>query len=324
MNKKFITSIKPLKKTYQSINDALEKDWISIQPHLEFMKDFTKQAEESLAEMLHFKDDLEKCSNDEEKRSVALLLENYLADKLKDANDILQSMESAANAINKFRETTISMLGDYLNKTKQWQKDSKLSVATMAEYGWFPNWYTFEIDPRRKFDNLDKFMITHINQCWDDLKQKIIFLCPERKHILKVAFDLHEHENYIASIPLLLTQSDGICSEEYSSYFFTKDPNTSKTASDNIIQEVEMGEHQIGYMTKILLEPFKIKLQISQGASKASKTTKEKGPNRHGIIHGSKKHLDYGTKVNGYKAFSFLAFIVYTVKDEFKHYYNTF
>ena len=73
----------------------------------------------------------------------------------------------------------------------------------------------------------------------------------------------------------------------------------------------------MNFLSEILLEPFKVDLQISQGSSRASKA-KEKGPNRHGIIHGSRKHLDYGSKINSYKAISFLAFLVFTTKDAFK------
>jgi hypothetical protein len=38
-------------------------------------------------------------------------------------------------------------------------------------------------------------------------------------------------------------------------------------------------------------------------------------PNRNGILHGSRKHLDYGTEVNSLKALSLLAFVVYCFDD---------
>ena len=219
--------------------------------------------------------------------------------------------------IKQFSETYGPKIQEFAVRAKQWQKEQKVSVALLAEHGWFPNWYTFFYSPPEDIESIDDLMINHIDESWAEIKQKIIELSPKREHILKVAFELHEKENYIASVPLLLSQSDGICSEEFT-HFFSKDSNTGRRASDEIILKAESNELVVNFLSEILLEPFKVNLQMSQGSSKASKAAKAKGPNRHGIIHGSRKHLDYGTKINGYKAISFLAFIVYTTKDEFK------
>lgn len=202
-------------------------------------------------------------------------------------------------------------------KAKEWQEHQKISVAALAELGWFPNWYTFFYYPSRDFKSIDDLMMAHIDDHWDEIKSRIIELSPRRAHILNVAFELHEQNNYIASIPLILAQSDGICSEEFT-HFFSKDSVTGRRASQEILAQAESKEFAINFFSEILLEPFKASLQISSSSSKSSVANKGRGPNRHGIIHGSRKHLDYGTQVNGYKAVSFLAFIVYAVKDEFR------
>jgi len=219
--------------------------------------------------------------------------------------------------VKQFAETYGPKIQELVIRAKQWQEDQKISVALLAERGWFPNWYTFYYSPTEEFESIDDLMIAQIDEHWDEIKQNIIELSPNREHILSVAFELHEQENYIASIPLILSQSDGICSEDFT-HFFSKDSNTGRRASDEIILQAESNELVVDFLSEILLEPFKVNLQLSQGSSKANKAAKKKGPNRHGIIHGSRKHLDYGSKVNGYKAISFLAFIVYTTKDKFK------
>lgn len=211
----------------------------------------------------------------------------------------------------------ISVIGEMVERAKAWQKEQKVSVSAMAEEGWFPNWFTFFYTPEEKCNSFDDLMIGQIDDCWEELQNKIIEFVPNRKHILEVAFDLHAQGNYIASIPLLLSQSDGICSEEFT-HFFSKDNETGLRANAEIIKQAINNELTIDFFSEILLEPFKVNLQLSKSSSKASRAAKEKGPNRHGIIHGSRKHLDYGSKVNGYKALSFLAFIVFTVKDQFK------
>lgn len=219
--------------------------------------------------------------------------------------------------IKKFVEIYGPKIADIAKVAIEWQATQKMNVAYMAEQGWFPNWFTFFVKKGDDNESLDDFMIAHIDACWTEIKDSILTHSENRRHILEVAFKLHEEGNYIASIPLLFTQADGICSEEFT-YFFTKDSATGLKASDKILSQVESSELAVNFFSEILLEPFRIDLQISQGSSKFSKAAKAKGPNRHGIIHGSRKHLDYGTKINGYKAISFLAFIVFSVKDVLK------
>ena len=236
----------------------------------------------------------------------------------------IAQLEEAKKNMNHMLETYLLKIEEVTKQAYKWQKEQKTSVAQMAELGWFPNWHTFNYYPNTKYEEIDDFMIAMIDDNWSDMKERILKLSPNRKEILESAFHLHEQENYIASIPLLLSQSDGICSEEFR-YFFSKDTIATEegttikmNASDEIIKQVENGELAVDFFTEILLEPFKVDLQLSKSSSKASKQAKMKGPNRHGIIHGSRKHLDYGTKTNGYKALSFLAFIVFTVKDKLK------
>jgi hypothetical protein len=214
-------------------------------------------------------------------------------------------------------ELIIDGIKFFAEAVNEWQKSQKQNVRQLAECGWFPNWLTFFYDPEPEINDLDQLMIMHLDDCWSEVTKRIVELCPERKHILEAAFELHKQGNYIASIPLFLSQSDGICSEEFT-YFFTKNNITGKKASDEILEQFEKGELVVDFFTEILIEPFKIKTQLSQGSSKSSMAAKENGPNRHGIIHGSRKHLDYGSKLNSYKAFSFLAFIVFTTKGSFK------
>jgi hypothetical protein len=59
-------------------------------------------------------------------------------------------------------------------------------------------------------------------------------------------------------------------------------------------------------------------IQLTSKIDKNAIDDKKNGPNRSGILHGDQNHLDYGTKINAYKAFSFLAFIVFSAKNLLK------
>ena len=91
------------------------------------------------------------------------------------------------------------------SKVIRWQEEKKIHVSRMAEYGWFPNWYTFFCNPKGGVDVLDDFMVSHIDEYWGDIKIKMVELCPNREHIFNAIYELHEQKNYVASIPLILT-----------------------------------------------------------------------------------------------------------------------
>ncbi|MES2908986.1 MAG: hypothetical protein V4688_07470 [Pseudomonadota bacterium] len=193
---------------------------------------------------------------------------------------------------------------------QKWQTARKEDVVVMADNGWYPNWLTFFYAPETEPSSLDDLMSLHLNENWEDLTSKIIELCPNRGHILRNAFDLHRSGNYIAAIPLFLSQADGICCESLKSFLFT-----GNETEENIKKLIDSGGIEANFFIDIFLEPFKLKNHHNAGISKSTQAAKSKAPNRNGILHGHRKHLDYGTEVNSLKCFSLLSFIVYAVKE---------
>ncbi|MGB2079175.1 MAG: hypothetical protein ACPHV3_05265, partial [Vibrio sp.] len=61
--------------------------------------------------------------------------------------------------------------------------------------------------------------------------------------------------------------------------------------------------------SSVVLAPLLQDTQFGASISKKSKTAKSKAPNRNGILHGSSKHLDYGTEINSLKSISLLSYI---------------
>lgn len=96
--------------------------------------------------------------------------------------------------IKQFAEIYGPKIQEFAVRAEQWQKDQKVSVTLLAEHGWFPSWYTFFYSPPEDIKSIDDLMINHIDESWAEIKQKIIKLSPNREHILKVAFELHEEE----------------------------------------------------------------------------------------------------------------------------------
>ncbi|MEZ7008492.1 hypothetical protein ACK36F_07170 [Aeromonas veronii] len=225
-------------------------------------------------------------------------------------NEILAPVSRALNASQPFLAQVATTMAKVAEAAQRWQKARKADVAVMAESGWYPNWFTFFYTPESEPQSVDELMIMHLNADWEEITQKIIELCPNRAHILQTAFSLHKSGNYIAAIPLFFAQADGICCESLKSFLFT-----GNNTEERIKELIESDEIEANMLTDIFLEPFKLKNHHNAGISKSSVQAKSKAPNRNGILHGHRKHLDYGTEINSLKCFSLLSFIVYSTKE---------
>jgi len=187
----------------------------------------------------------------------------------------------------------------------EWQKEYWLKASEM---GWYFNWDTPAssciLATNEGKETLDAFMVMHLEDDWEELTKQIFQLCPDRSEILNEAFSLHSEGRYIASIPLLLSQTDGICAEYLGAFLFSEHVRRAEQIKSTL-------EHNEDKSLDLFFNILKNKNQYSKGIEKSSLSHKEKGPNRSGILHGSRRHLDYGTKINSLKCFSLLAFTVF-------------
>jgi hypothetical protein len=228
-------------------------------------------------------------SNDFVKQIIASLdiysnIANAIAEKMrptlieieqirKQYKPVIQQISTVFHALVKENaHHIIEAIQKYVDQANIWQEEHKQNVVLMATgSGWFPNWFTFFYKPTEEVNDIDTFMTMHLNECWGELTDRIIMLCPNREHILKAAFNLHRDGNYIASIPLFISQPDGIVCEEIKVFLFAGKPKDDTTRSDKtpgvaqaLEKMLERGDLQRGFYEDILLEPYKVKTQFSE------------------------------------------------------------
>jgi hypothetical protein len=211
------------------------------------------------------------------------------------------------NSVNKFLQENPNFIEVVKRRLDSFALSQKNILAQAAQAGWFLNWHTpirINAAVKASKDDLDNFMITHLTDDWTKISTKITSIYPDRKHIFDVAFQLHKEENHIASIPLLLSQADGICAQNLGTFLFSDHDSRKKR-----IKSITENSNSISI--DILLQVLDVETQFGASISKASHPKKALAPNRNGILHGSRKHLDYGNRINGFKSFSLLAFVVY-------------
>ncbi|WP_431786229.1 hypothetical protein [Vibrio harveyi] len=210
----------------------------------------------------------------------------------KQFNDLIEPISKYVNQYN-------SLFQGFAENFEKWQAQNKVYVTDMVAQGWYPTPMSFYAKPKREFD-LDLYMVEELTENWEELSEEIIELYPNRSHILRAAFALHEQRNYIASIPLFYAQADGICCEHFKSFLF---------AGNRVGDSLE--DLEPDSMLEVFLTPYKLKNHHNAGIS--CKKSARIAPNRNGILHGHRKHLNYGTEVNSLKAFSLLCFVVMSV-----------
>ena len=175
-----------------------------------------------------------------------------------------------------------------------------------AMIGWFSTSESFLGEMKKAFDQgqdaLDQYMLNEIDSNYEKIKSSILSFHSNRKEILSCAFELHESQKWIASIPLFLAQTEGVFSENVGSFLFSEHTQRKEKLANRFKDKSEQ------YMP-YLYSPFEVETQFSSSISSKSPANKRNGPNRNGILHGSRKHLDYGSKINSYKCISLLSYV---------------
>lgn len=219
-------------------------------------------------------------------------------------------LNALGGAINKFVSEHQEDIEKFIDHLKNFEEIHGGIWKKSAENGWFPNWFMsfeFEQEVLKGKDELDDYMTKQIKSTLSEIHGKLTELYPDRKHILDAAFQLHNSQNYIASIPLFLSQTDGICAQKIGSYLFTE--HDSRIIKIKYIIEKSPNK-------SIILAPLLQNTQFGASIRMNKKELKDKAPNRGGILHGSRKHLDYGTETNSLKCISLLAYLANMLEDE--------
>lgn len=234
--------------------------------------------------------------------------------------EIFKVLKNAYVFVEGIGEILNDAVKSFTESFNEWKEKEKIRITEMAKIGWYPNWATFSFIPEEDaHKTYDEFMIQRIDENFDDIVEKILNFCINRKDILENAFNLYKAENYTACIPLFIIQADGICNEnENLSYFFTTRTGTKGEKKAPAKASEKYDKEKYDFFSKTVLELFE--MHVGKKAYELPLTVnidseKKNELNRHGILHGDENYLDYGSKINAYKAFSFLAFIVFSAKD---------
>lgn len=155
-------------------------------------------------------------------------------------------------------------------------------------------------------DAINECMLQAFEQGYPQTKQYILDNCAQRQEILSVAFALHEQENYIASIPLLLAQADGLFEEYLGHRVFTRGCEKLLTLSAKPKRIFGTSQVAKAYFAQLINVTHSYQTLPDEQVS-----DEIKAPTRNAILHGDAQHLDYGSYSNSCKSINFLSSVMW-------------
>ncbi|WP_418118288.1 hypothetical protein [Variovorax sp. 350MFTsu5.1] len=171
-----------------------------------------------------------------------------------------------------------------------WYLDGEMALSTPFEFA--------RAISEGRIEETEVALEDHFTTRLDAIESEIATAFPSRARILAAAFRAHKDGLYACSIPVFLTQMDGICMEVGNKYFFIKENKRPGIAG-------HVDQLSDNPLTAAMLAPLTEILPISAGPE-------ARGPgfwqlNRHTVIHG--ESVDYDTRRNSLRAISLINYV---------------
>ena len=183
------------------------------------------------------------------------------------------------------------------------QKD----LRTMAQHGWYldpempvttPSSIVQALQEESAKD-VEAALVHYFQERVSEIEIDVASSFPQRKHILSDAFEAHRDGKYNLSVPTLLAQADGMCSETWSFCVFMGKDRARESADLVRKSNNDMRKQLVG----LLGDPIPLWQSVKHRGGGFS------GLNRHQVLHG--ESVTYGTETNSLKAISFLRYLCF-------------
>lgn len=241
---------------------------------------------------------------------------------MKVTDDIKRAQKQAQSAYDMAMKET-QVYRDYIEKVRldaqkvvqnavneriratKFAKKTEKALHYLGENGWFLDFdmgtSAIGVLARKELtvEELDTYLSEYFANKLEEIEKSIIVKHPCREKIIRAAFKAHKNGDYELSIPVILTQIDGIGFETLGHSFFKRKneiPKSTKFVEDQIVESLH----------KALLYPLTQDLEISRAWSDTEVDFDLL--NRPMILHG--RNVVYGTRLNSLKVISFINYVV--------------
>jgi hypothetical protein len=182
----------------------------------------------------------------------------------------------------------------------------RAALVVLASHGWYLDfewsmpqlWALEESLSQDDTANAEKELIKHFEVRLDEIESALVEKFPHRAKLIHSALGAHRRGEYELSIPVLLSQSDGICKEITAKYLFmrfNKKPQVATYVEESITDA----------FAAALMSPLCNIFPIA--ASQHERPADTDALNRHAVLHG--ESLTYGNKANSLRAISLINYV---------------
>jgi hypothetical protein len=197
---------------------------------------------------------------------------------------------------------------------EEYPANVKAALLVMSQHGWYLDLQMRMSEPIRfkqavedgRLAEVEAEMVEHFEQRFDAIKDELVNNYPRRRAIFEEAFKAHANGQYLMSIPVLLSQVDGICFDVVNACFFMGGERKKVIAQLTAAASTSIA--------KAFLAPFEEEMLIAMSQKMRPKGFV--GLNRHTVLHG--ESVDYGTKENGFRAVSLLNYVSQSLQRTLK------
>jgi hypothetical protein len=149
----------------------------------------------------------------------------------------------------------------------------------------------------QKLEEIEQWLRGFYRQKVDYVEPAVLSAFPHRRRILESAFAAHRRQEYALSIPVFLSQADGISADLWQENFFRS--RRSNRRIDRILDARDSGLSAT--VLRHLYEHGSLRASFKHG-DKPSRL------NRHAVIHGTS--IDYDIEENSLRCIALLEFLV--------------
>ncbi len=215
--------------------------------------------------------------------------------------ELLQRLEKAFNNIQAYPDDLKKIQGHL--KSQGWflSDDNIIRIRFLAT-----------LLEAKKIEEIELYMEETTREHCDGIFFVLINIFPERADILKDAFEAHKKGLFTLSVPVLLTQVDGICTEIFGQALFINKHQDKREKKINEYLADEEGWFRLGSsLTRLFLQPIVEPGRITNNTKLRQCDDKQRMNeyplNRNGVLHGL--HCDYATERKSLKIISQLDYL---------------
>lgn len=204
-------------------------------------------------------------------------------------------------------------LKSFLDSFRLLPEHTQAALMTLGNHGWFfdlsmPLSFLWEIENILNEGNIEEVesaLLDYFRKKIQSIEDSLIAKFPHRARFISAAFNAHRRGEYELSIPVYLSQTDGICYEVINHSLFRRKGGNKKPATAIYVDSVASNTFR-----HALLSPLSNPLPISASETERDENFSEL--NRHQVMHG--ESLIYGTEINSIKSISLLNYVAQVLR----------